>query len=137
MKKIDRICIVDDDSILVYGMKLMMNEVDFCEEVLEYSNGLDAIEGLASIVNDGEPLPSIIFLDLNMPIMDGWEFLDEFIKTPNYNLDNVSIYIISSSVDPRDREKANEYEIVKGYILKPVTTNDFSEIQEAIYKKVV
>ncbi len=137
MKKIDRICIVDDDSILVYGMKLMMNEVDFCEEVLEYSNGLDAIEGLASIVNDGEPLPLIIFLDLNMPIMDGWEFLDEFIKTPNYNLDNVSIYIISSSVDPRDREKANEYEIVKGYILKPVTTNDFSEIQEAIYKKVV
>ncbi len=137
MKKIDRICIVDDDSILVYGMKLMMNEVDFCEEVLEYSNGLDAIEGLASIVNDGEPLPLIIFLDLNMPIMDGWEFLDEFIKTPNYNLDNVSIYIISSSVDPRDREKANEYEIVKGYILKPVTTNDFSEIQEAIYRKVV
>ncbi len=137
MKKIDRICIVDDDSILVYGMKLMMNEVDFCEEVLEYSNGLDAIEGLASIVNDGEPLPSIIFLDLNMPIMDGWEFLDEFIKTPNYNLDHVSIYIISSSVDPRDREKANEYEIVKGYILKPVTTNDFSEIQEAIYKRVV
>ncbi len=137
MKKIDKICIIDDDSILVYGMKLMMNEVDFCEEVLEYSDGLDAIEGLASIVNKGEPLPSIIFLDLNMPIMDGWEFLDDFIKTPNYNLDDVVIYIISSSVDPRDREKANEYEIVKGYILKPVTTNDFSAIQDAIYKKVV
>ncbi|MGB3145956.1 MAG: response regulator, partial [Maribacter sp.] len=77
-------------------------------------------------------LPEVIFLDLNMPIMNGWEFLEEFEKLPNHNLKKAIIYIISSSVDPRDLERFKNYRQVNNYILKPITPNDLEAVITAI-----
>lgn len=128
MKKLDSACIIDDDHIVVFGMKIMMKEVDFCEDVIVFTNGQEAIDGLTEIINRGEQLPPVIFLDLNMPIMNGWEFLEDFLKIPNNNRNYVTIYIISSSVDARDIEKSRQYGIVNNYILKPVTNKDLKNI---------
>ncbi|WP_246200107.1 response regulator [Maribacter luteus] len=67
----------------------------------------------------GEQLPDVIFLDLNMPIMDGWEFSYEFVKLPLENIPRINI--VSSSIDSRDIGKANTYDIVKVFIVKPLS----------------
>jgi len=124
MKKIKTACIIDDDPIFIYGTKRLMEEVDFCDTVLVFQNGQDAIDGLHKITESGEKLPCVIFLDLNMPVMNGWEFLEDFMKIPNRNREKVVIYIISSSVDPRDLERIKNYEVVNNYILKPISKED-------------
>ena len=124
MRKISRSCIIDDDPIFVFGTKKVMKEVDFCDDILVYHNGEEAINGLKSMVKRGEQLPNLIFLDLNMPIMDGWDFLEDFIAIPNHNRKDVFVYIISSSIDANDFIRARNYEIVNNYILKPVTPED-------------
>tara|TARA_R110000796_G_scaffold250788_2_gene380553 strand:- start:47758 stop:48159 length:402 start_codon:yes stop_codon:yes gene_type:complete len=125
---VDQTCVIDDDPICVFGIKKTMKELDFCNEIIVYKNGLEAINGLKNLLIEGKKLPSIIFLDLNMPIMDGWEFLEDFIKIPNHNRDYVTIYIISSSVDPRDLLKAKTYSAVSNYFIKPITPKDLGEI---------
>lgn len=132
MKKIKTACIIDDDPIFIYGMKRLMREVDFCETVLVFQNGQDAIDGLHEITANGEKLPCVILLDLNMPIMNGWEFLEEFAKIPNHNREKVIIHIISSSVDPRDLERIKNYEVVNNYILKPISKEDLENALENI-----
>ncbi len=130
MKKIEIACIIDDDPIFIYGTKRLMAEIDFCETLLVYQNGQDAIDGLNGLRARGEKLPSIILLDLNMPIMNGWEFLEDFIKISNDNREGITVYIISSSVDPRDLERIKNYEVVSNYILKPISTEDLRKVLE-------
>lgn len=132
MARVSSTCIIDDDPIFVYSTKRIMKEVDFCDEIMVYNNGQDAIEAIEDIVESGESIPPIIFLDLNMPIMNGWEFLDEFVKIPNPNREKTVIYIISSSIDPRDLERIRNYEIVDNYILKPVVREDLHTVLKNI-----
>tara|TARA_R100001369_G_C3323189_1_gene169276 strand:+ start:1483 stop:1890 length:408 start_codon:yes stop_codon:yes gene_type:complete len=128
MRKIESSCIIDDDPIAIYGIKRSMKEIDFCNKIVVYNNGQEAIDGLNNMVAEGIALPSVILLDLNMPIMDGWEFLDDFIKIPNNNTKKVTIYIISSSIDPRDVIKVQDYSLVSNYILKPIKSADLLKL---------
>ncbi|MBQ4913139.1 response regulator [Maribacter sp. MMG018] len=127
-RKIDSCCIIDDDPIFIYGTKRIMKDVDFCDSIIVYNNGQEAYDGLLEISQQGKKVPPIIFLDLNMPIMNGWEFLEMFTKIPTNNSENTIIYIISSSVDPRDLERVKNYESVHNYILKPITPNDLENV---------
>jgi CheY-like chemotaxis protein len=118
--KIETVCIIDDDPIFVYGTKVLLNyNGRFCSTVIVHEDGKEALDSLTSMVKSGDKLPDVIFLDLNMPIMDGWEFLDEFIKLPMENKPRV--YIVSSSIDNQDIEKAKGYDIVKDFIVKPLS----------------
>ncbi|NNE76375.1 MAG: response regulator [Pricia sp.] len=128
MTKIKSTCIIDDDPIFIYGTQRLMQEENFSETIIVFNNGQDAIDGLHEMTDRGENLPSVILLDLNMPIMNGWEFLEDFVKIPNLNRENVTVYIISSSVDPRDLERIKNYEVVNNYILKPLTPQDLHAI---------
>lgn len=128
MRKIKMSCIIDDDPIFVFGTKKVMKEVDFCKDVIVYHNGQEAIEGLKNMVALGRELPSLIFLDLNMPIMDGWDFLDDFLTIPNNNRSQVHVYVISSSIDANDFIRARNYEVVNNYILKPITPEDIISV---------
>ncbi len=128
MRKINMSCIIDDDPIFVYGTKKVMKEVNFCEDVMVFHNGQDAINGLRELAEENKELPSLIFLDLNMPIMDGWDFLDDFITIPNNNREKVHVYVISSSIDANDFIRARNYEVVNNYILKPITPDDLISV---------
>lgn len=135
MSKVETCCIIDDDPIFIYGTKRIMKEIDFCEEIIIYNNGQEALEGLGKISNLGQKVPEVIFLDLNMPVMNGWEFLDEITKLPSNNLEKTLIYIISSSVDPRDLEKVKNYKSVNNYILKPITPSDLESVLNTLSNK--
>tara|TARA_R110002051_G_scaffold71624_4_gene129351 strand:+ start:14458 stop:14862 length:405 start_codon:yes stop_codon:yes gene_type:complete len=131
MKNITTCCIIDDDPIFIYGTKRIMREINFAENIIVYNNGQEALDGLYALIKDEDSMPEIMFLDLNMPIMSGWEFLDEFKNYTSNNSKKTIIYIISSSVDPRDLERVKEYNEVTNYILKPITPYDLTNILDS------
>ena len=128
MQSHSRICIIDDDAICVFGIKRALASINFTPEISVFENGLDALENFKKLLLEDAVLPSILFLDLNMPIMDGWEFLEDFVKLPNHNLDKVIIYIISSSVDPKDLRRVKDFDVVDNYILKPIAPKDLESV---------
>ncbi|TLP73211.1 response regulator [Maribacter sp. ACAM166] len=128
MKNVKVCCIIDDDPIFIYGTKRIIKEVDFAKKVIVYNNGQEAVDGLKEIIKEQGLLPDVIFLDLNMPIMNGWEFLDEYKNCRHDKSKKTIIYIISSSVDPRDLERVKNYKQVDDYILKPITPGDLAKI---------
>tara|TARA_R110000868_G_scaffold20682_3_gene87186 strand:- start:9297 stop:9719 length:423 start_codon:yes stop_codon:yes gene_type:complete len=129
---IDTICLIDDDPIFVFGTKVILNNNSlFCSSILVFENGREALDSLTALLKSENKIPEVIFLDLNMPIMDGWEFLDELCKIPDINL-KTKVYILSSSISSRDIAKSQEYEIVKDFISKPLTEERFSALLEEI-----
>jgi len=126
MSKFDLACIIDDDPIFVYGTKRLMQLTHFCDKFLVFHNGQDAIDYLRPAILNNEKKPEIILLDLNMPIMDGWQFLDELIQVPTDVM--ITIYIVSSSIDPADMNKAKLYQNVTNYLIKPMTAQRLKEI---------
>ncbi|MFC4096275.1 response regulator [Euzebyella saccharophila] len=108
MKKIDSICIIDDDPITVFGMQKMLSLAVDCPQVESFVNGKTAIEEIKKNFKNTGKLPEVIFLDLNMPIMDGWQFLDEFVKIPTS--EKIRVNIITSSIDRHDKEKWKLYQ---------------------------
>ncbi|MFV8375549.1 response regulator [Flavobacterium sp. LB1P62] len=118
--------IIDDDKMSVKLMTILIAKNKFCEEIQPFYNAQFAINKLKQICNENENLPDAILLDLNMPVMDGWQFLDEFIQIPIKK--EISIFIITSSIDPIDIEMAKKYSVVKDYIMKPITTEKLNTL---------
>ena len=127
MKKINSVCIIDDDSIFVYIVKRLMDERNFCDSIIEFENGKEGIEGVLEL-NTKNKLPNIIFLDLSMPIMSGWEFLDAFAEAKISNKETIKIIVMSSSINPNEIEMIKAYPMVTDYIVKPITPSDLEKI---------
>jgi len=132
MKKVQVCCIIDDDPIFIYGTKRIIENIDFCNKIIVYNNGQEAIDGIYKLIKTEEQLPDVILLDINMPVMDGWEFLDEFKKLQNLYSKKTHIYIASSSVDSRDIERVKNHKEVSDYILKPIKPDDLISILKTI-----
>ena len=126
MKKINIACIIDDDPIFVYGVKKVMDIINFCDNIMVFRNGQEALDNLKAIITSDDALPDVIILDLNMPVLDGWQFLDQFIKIPCKK--KIVLYIASSSVDPADTLRAKSYEIVSDYIVKPISIEKLTTV---------
>ncbi|RDY58138.1 response regulator transcription factor [Flagellimonas nanhaiensis] len=106
MKKVNSIYIIDDDPITVFGIKKMLRPAATCDDVQGFENGLPALNDLKRRLEEGISVPDVIFLDINMPIMDGWDFLEEFITLDIPK--KVIVNIITSSIDPSDYQKWTE-----------------------------
>ena len=117
MKKINIACIIDDDPIFVRVVQKMMDVVDFCEDIQIYNNGKEAVDILKDM--NASDSPEIIFLDINMPVMNGWGFLDSFhsLSLPP----RTRVYVVSSTIDPAEIEKARSYPFVTDFVEKPMT----------------
>jgi len=126
MKKLDIACIIDDDKIFTYVLTKQMKVVDFCENLLVFHNGLEAVKYLKPILESPEVLPDVILLDLNMPIMDGWQFLDEFVKFKVTK--KITVYIVSSSIDVTDHAKAATYKAISNFYIKPISRENLEEM---------
>lgn len=121
MDAIRSCCIIDDDEFFAFNAKRLIKESEFAENVLWYSDGQQAIDGLVGLLISNINLPDVIFLDLNMPNKNGWEFLDEFANLPVKNRRHVKIFVTSSFISPEFIEKSKEYNLIEDYLMKPLT----------------
>jgi two-component system, chemotaxis family, chemotaxis protein CheY len=123
--------IVDDDPIHQRIAQIMISRHNLFEEYSSYTEAQDALDFLQKNIENAELLPGVILLDLNMPVVDGWDFLEAF-EILNSQLKSViSIYIVSSSVDEKDLLRSKQYASVKGFISKPLTPDIIRSISEA------
>ena len=131
MKRVGSIFIVDDDPITVFGIKKVLKPVANCEDVQIFQNGKEAFDALVERTESGECIPEVIFLDINMPIMDGWDFLEELI---HLNIkEHIIINMITSSIDPLDLKKWNEFKDKCSHTLnfknKPIFKIEISDLE--------
>lgn len=124
------ICLIDDDKVYQYTATKSLKASTVVRQVLVFNDGEEAYNYLVDNLNSRDNLPDIIFLDINMPYMDGWEFMSEFIKLQPKLSKTITIYMVSSSVQKEDIERAEELELISDYIIKPITTQRFKEILE-------
>jgi len=120
-------CLIDDDYIHQFGMKRMIQRYQPSVGVIEFSNGLDAINYFKEPRQE-EELPEIIFLDINMPLMNGWEFMEEFATVRTTLAKKIDVYILSSSTDNQDIEKASANPGIAGYIVKPLNADTLKNL---------
>ena len=126
MKKNKSICIIEDDENYLTLTQKMIEFTGLFGEILTFRNGKEAFEGILQRKKDTESFPDFILVDINMPIWDAWDFLDEFSK---YSSEfSGMIYIITSSINKVDEAKADQYPFVKGYLKKPVGLEKLIEI---------
>lgn len=120
--------LVDDDPIYQAVTKKIISKTQCPQTITSFSNGMDALENLKNTSNVAEILPDIILLDLDMPVMDGWDFLENFNRLKNTFQKDILVYIVSSSIAQSDQEKAKTYPTISGYISKPLTREDIKKI---------
>jgi len=115
--------IIDDDPVFVLLFKKILIKLGKFETIVNFENGQIALNVLVEKFKNNEPLPDIVFLDINMPILDGWEFLKALEKYKF--IDKLIIYMVSSSIDSTEIKKSKKYKSVKNFISKPISATDF------------
>ncbi len=126
MKK-ETICVVDDDLVYQYTASKMLKGIDTVSDVITFSDGEQAYNYLQDHLDVKDKLPGIMFLDINMPFMDGWTFLKIFKDLKLKLAKPITIYMVSSSPEKDDIERAKKIPEVSDYIVKPITRDIFKE----------
>lgn len=129
MENIDLVYVVDDDPLYIFSMKKVLKLTEFCDDAKFFKNGQEALDELVPQLEEGN-LPDVMFLDISMPLMNGWELLDQLVKYPKSK--EIKIFIVSSSIDPYDTGKSSSYDIVTDYIYKPITIEKMKELKEKL-----
>lgn len=127
-KPSDLILLIDDDPVFTWLAHRMIVKLNDSLNVKIFVNGEDALLFLRDTFAPTDSY--LLILDINMPIMNGWDLVDA-IAAPNsfaQDKDNFAIYIVSSSIDPKDKDKAGQWSMVKGYFGKPLDIEDMKLI---------
>ncbi len=112
------IMLIDDSKIDNFIHKTVLTKSNIDASIICKTSGQDALK---SLKEKSEDFPEIIFLDITMPIMDGFEFLNEYQKLPENLKEKCTVYILSSSIDPMDIKRVKDYDSIKKHITKPLT----------------
>lgn len=123
------IWVIDDDAIYQIIINKIIQRSELFSTTTSFKNGKEAIDNLHDNLNNNiEALPDIILLDINMPIMDGWEFMEKMGLIKSKFSKNITVYIVSSSIASEDKNKSKTYSDILGYLSKPVTMLDLELI---------
>lgn len=128
MKPINTAYIVDDDRVYLFTTRRTLLYAKLCQNLHVFENGRDALLQLEKDLEYDDNLPDIILLDLNMPVMDGWEFLEAFTHLRPNLAKPVTVFMLTSSVRPEDEARAAEFSELSGFAVKPLTEESFVEL---------
>jgi CheY-like chemotaxis protein len=121
MTDLKQLALVDDDDVFVFLTTRMLEKYKLVDLIKIFDNGYDAIVYIRENLDNIEALPDIILLDLSMPIMDGWQFLEEYVKINPVIGKKITIFICSSSISPDDVTRAKAINAVSDFIIKPMS----------------
>ncbi len=128
----DIVAIIDDDRVFQQITKIKLAKRRLCRRILMFSDGEQAIEFIKEHADETNDLPDIILLDLNMPVMDGWDFLEEFVQIRPRIGKTITIFVATSSVNPEDSRRAQAISAVSDYIVKPVADEALMRLFEPL-----
>ncbi|HEY5748203.1 MAG TPA: response regulator [Chryseolinea sp.] len=131
-QKLDLALLIDDDDVVNILNTIMLRQTGRVESILAIQSAEKALETLSAFQRENK-WPSLIFVDINMPGMDGWEFIDQFRESFSAYKQKCVICLLSSSLDPRDKQKAAQSDMVDYYASKPLT----KEVVHTVWKKYV
>lgn len=124
-KKVKQICLIDDDPIFTKMLQRLITLHDFSSDFISFNNGKKAMDFYLEAQAEA---PDMILLDLNMPVMDGWQFLDALTAKNIHKLSKTPIYVVTSSVHSVDVERAAAINRVKEYVVKPITLDNLVKL---------
>ncbi len=122
------IALVDDDKVFQLTTLRTIQSAKLTDRILQFENGEEALSFLKEHAMETDSLPDYIFLDINMPFVDGWMFLEDFATLKTVLHKDISIYMVSSSIDPKDVNRAKGNKNVQDYIVKPVSREKLIEL---------
>ena len=127
---INKVLCIDDDQVTLILCKILMDKTSFCREMDEATNGFNAIQYFEQMsARKNANIPDLIFLDINMPVLNGWEFLDEYNEKFAHIYPQCKIVILVSNVNHYDGEKAKKYPGVIGCIHKPLSIDSLNNLK--------
>ena len=127
-KVLKSILLIDDDEATNFFHKLIIREAKCTERLDIATDGKKALDYLTAAAKGLNPVPDLIFLDINMPIMDGWEFLEHYHRLELDNKKQIALVILSASLNPDDKKKAISYSEVFGFRNKPMSVEMVHEV---------
>jgi len=120
MKKFKSVLLVDDDPTINFVHKLFLTEWGITDQIYTAANGQEALEFLEQNEDFGQHPPSMILLDINMPVMNGFEFLEAYEGLPDKKKASVVMAMLTTSLHDKDREKASKFVNLDSYMSKPL-----------------
>lgn len=132
-KKLNTILLLDDNPATNFIHQKFISRVDCTEEIVTFQGGFDALDYLGSKTKKALEL---MLVDINMPMMDAWDFLEEFQKIENPHVKDTKVILLSTSVSASDFEKAKQIPIIRGLRLKPLTVKAVHEIMDEFFPDI-
>ena len=129
------LCSIDNDEVYQYTITRILKTHQLTKKILSFADGEQALWFLTENIGDNETLPDVIFLDINMPVMDGWQFLEEYLKLKPRIEKAITVYMITSSLEAADIERSKRINEISGYIVKPIKPGMLREILENLERK--
>lgn len=132
-KKINCVLLVDDDGGTNFINKLILEKTSFAKRIETVLNGKGALDFIKNNRPNDETKEQnteelLVFLDINMPVMDGWRFIEAFQELSTEQKKNITIIMLSATVNPADKQKADTYSEISGFYSKPLSVNTLNDI---------
>jgi two-component system, chemotaxis family, chemotaxis protein CheY len=127
MNRVSIVSVIDDDDLFQFIMKKLLIASRVVDLILPFPNGKDAFDYFQENKHFEDSLPDIVFLDIKMPIMNGWQFLEKFSKV-SYAKKHIRIYICTTSVNSKDEEISRQFSLLSGYFIKPISRDQIEEV---------
>lgn len=119
--------IIDDDEVFNFLHSEIIFQLDSKAEIIEYNSSVDGLNFINETIKNNQTLPDYVFLDIRMPEMSGLELLDELMKNSIQPFEKVKTFVVTSSLDDRDKQRALSYPIVSGFLIKMITLESLKE----------
>lgn len=131
MNKINRVLFIDDDAANNFLNQMLVEDLGFAKNISFALNGqeaLDILERCTDEAGEENSFPELMFVDINMPVMDGFEFMEAFAKAEKWKNKSVMVCMLTTSLNPSDREKADNINAIQEFVPKPLTQEGLQDL---------
>lgn len=137
MYTIEKTMIIDDDPLTSYLFSKINDIVHFTKEIKSFYNAVDGLDYLFGSNSHQHEFPDAIFLDIGMPIVNGWHFLERLHTSDHFDKNNTIVYMLTASNNQSDINRAKKFAHVEDYVVKPLTVERLQLVQTNLTKTSV